>query len=1517
MKTIPVSCSAIRLLVHFFSSLLLFGLSIPLTCAADEKPLVLYVAVDGNDEWTGHLESANSDNSDGPFATLQRARDEIRSIRSNGSFPAGGVLVVVHGGTYYLDTPLELTEEDSGTETARITYTAYPGEEVRLSGGRPVSNFSSVTDPAVLERLDDSARVHVQQADLKALGITNYGPPDGGGLEVFHEDTPMWISRWPNEGFVKIPDLVEQDGHEIHGIPGSKTGKFFFEGDRPKRWLGEKDPWLHGYWFWDWSDQRQQIESIDLEKKILSVKPPYHNYGYRKGQWYYAFNMLSEVDKPGEYYVDRENGILYLWPLSWISEGSLTVSLLENLVLMKDASYVTMNGFTLEAARGTAVRVEGGSENRIDHCILRNLGGLGAEITGEGHGIVGCEIYRTGRGGVSISGGDRTTLKPGGVFVENCHIHDYGRVFRMYQAGVSLQGVGNRVANNLIHSAPHIGIIFGGNDHTIEYNEIHHVCFESNDAGAIYAGRNWTMRGNVIRYNYMHDVTGFENRGCVGVYLDDMFASAEIYGNIFHKVTSAAFIGGGRDCTVENNIFVDCKPALHVDARALNWAHYHADEWIAEATEKGTISGIAYKQEPYASRYPKLPTILDKEPKAPEGNIISHNICVGGKWDDIEPIARPYLTLENNLLDIDPLFVDAAGLDFRLKEDSPALKIGFKPIPVEKIGLFKGGIRGDTRLSLILKDCLTSSGQASQLTKANLGLARAARSQKDYTAANGYFQSTIDSIKQSGASSSDTVIEWGNMLIESGQYEAARKVYSEIVSDASAAPERRSVAQLQIARSCSLEGKKDEALAAYGKVKEITGVPSQHLWEAGECVDQIKNPGSGYPDGFPSDSKTHLAAYPIPGAKLFISPNGSDSNSGTEGKPFQTLDRALDGARQIKKEGVPRGGIGILLAGGTYPLNKGIKIGPELTGTKESPLTIAGMPHQKVIFSAGAKIEGFAPVTDTGILSRLPEDSRGKVLQVNLKDRGITQYGELITRGFGVINANNASLELFFNGKPMTPARWPNEGFVRTGQVLDTGNSAEGKTGRFVFDNPRIGRWSKAQDMMLYGYWFYDWADCTVGVAGIDSVSKTIRTKHGTNYGYKEGQPFRVFNLLEEIDQPSEWYLDRDTGTLYFYPPEDPASATVELSILEEPLLTLNQVSHVMLAGLKFELGQGDGLVVDDGSDCRIHHCEVMRLGGTGITVKGGTNHMIHTCDIHTLGRGGISISGGDRLSLTPSGHLVENCDIYNFSRIDRTYTPALQMDGVGIRVAHNKIHDTPCHALRIEGNDHLVEFNEVFNVVRESDDQGGIDMFYNPTFRGNIFRYNYWHDIGSGRACGGAGIRLDDAISGTLIYGNVFARCSDGNFGGVQIHGGKDNWVENNLFIDCHFAISLSQWSDERWEEFLGGEQVKGFLDTVKINEPPYSIRYPELARIHDAPYKNRIWRNLVINSDKFIVRERVVQDQMDNTLTRLDPGFIDLASDHYSWRDGAPGLNYSSFRPIPFKEIGLYSDSFRGSAP
>ena len=661
---------------------------VAMSTALSAAPVALHVAPGGNDAWSGREAKAGPDGA-GPFATLPRARDEVRKLKQAGPLPAGGVVVEVAAGTYELAQPLELTAEDAGTAEAPIVYRAADGAEVRLVGGRQVTNFVPVTDPAVLQRLDESARGKVFQADLKALGITDFGEvtADGKRLEVFFQDKPMTLARWPNEGFVRIVDVVGGAPHKIHGIPGDKIGKFVYDGERPTRWTAEADVWPHGYWFWDWSDQRQQIEAIDTAKHVISLKPPYHTYGYRKNQWYYALNVLAELDAPGEWYLDRAAGMLYFWPPAPPAEGRTLVSVLPNLITCKEASHVTFRGLTLEATRSTAVTIAGGSGMRVVACVIRNTGSWAVSASGRDHGVVGCDICETGAGGVSLSGGDRPTLTPGRLFAENNHIHHYARWNRVYQPGITLQGVGNRAAHNLIDNAPHMAMGFGGNDHVIEYNEIHSVSYESNDAGAIYTGRNWSMCGTVIRYNYLHHINGFEGRGCVGVYLDDQFGGTQIYGNLFYKVTRAAMIGGGRNCTIENNIFVDCVPATHVDSHGLGWAAGGRG-----GLEAG-LKALPYQKPPWSERYPYLLTLLDDDPMAPKGNLIARNICVGGRWGDFDGKAKPLVTFQDNLIDEDPKFVDAEKLNFALRDDSPALKLGFKPLPSAQMGLVQDGTR--------------------------------------------------------------------------------------------------------------------------------------------------------------------------------------------------------------------------------------------------------------------------------------------------------------------------------------------------------------------------------------------------------------------------------------------------------------------------------------------------------------------------------------------------------------------------------------------------------------------------------------------------------------------------------------------------------------------------------------------------------------------------------------------------------------------------------------------------------
>ena len=673
-KSIRISLPCVVRASKVFTVIVLLVISAANCAYCEER--AFFVSPQGNDAHPGTKTQ--------PFKTLEAARDAVRK-----SDHEQGVTVWLRAGVHERTSLFNLTAEDSGSPDKPVVYRAWPGEEVRIVGGKLVNGWKPVTDETVLRRLVPEARGSVLQVSLKTLGIDDYGQVKGGGLELFFDDKPMTLARWPNEEFVKIVGLVEPDTVNVRGTKGSKTGKFMYEGDRPKRWANENDVWVHGYWFWDWSDQRQKVESIDTEKRIISVVPPFHGYGYRIGQWFYGMNILAELDKPGEWYLDRETGIIYFWPPTSIERGRAVVSVSDTLTNLTDVSHLVIQKVIFEVARGTAVVMKGCTHTKIAGCVLRNLGSVAVRIEGgRSNGVVACDIYGTGRGGIVLQGGERSSLTAGGHFADNNHIHHYGRWNRMYTPAIAISGVGNRAAHNLIHDAPHMAVSFGGNDHLIEFNEIHNVCLESNDAGAIYAGRDWTMRGTLIRHNYLHDITGFRGRGCVGVYLDDMFCGTKIYGNVFYRVTRAAFIGGGRDCIVENNIFVDCRPSLHIDARAMSWAGYHVNTTMTQR-----LKAMPYTSELWKKRYPKLVSILEDEPAAPKGNVVARNISYRGRWDEVNNEARPYTAFSDNCVNQDPLFEGTPPKTFRLREDSPAYRIGFKPIPFEKIGLYEDEFR--------------------------------------------------------------------------------------------------------------------------------------------------------------------------------------------------------------------------------------------------------------------------------------------------------------------------------------------------------------------------------------------------------------------------------------------------------------------------------------------------------------------------------------------------------------------------------------------------------------------------------------------------------------------------------------------------------------------------------------------------------------------------------------------------------------------------------------------------------
>jgi len=325
--------------------------------------------------------------------------------------------------------------------------------------------------------------------------------------------------------------------------------------------------------------------------------------------------------------------------------------------------------------------VERGEDVCMQGCTFRNVGGWAISVTGGRRvSVSACHLHALGNGGIRLSGGERPSLTRADHVAQDNHIHDYGRVNRMYQPAVQINGVGQSVIHNHIHDAPHMAVQFTGNDHLIAHNDIHHVCLESNDAGAIYSGRDWTWRGTVIRDNLMWEITGFENRGCVGVYLDDMLCGTEVTGNLFYRVTRAAMIGGGRDVLVENNLFIDCEPATHLDARAMNWASYHVG-----TTMKDRLDEMPITDSLWAERYPELLTIWEDEPAAPKGNIIRRNVCQGGTWDGVRDDARTYIDMSENYV-ADDVGLEGDAPRFTVRANSPAWETGFQALRIDEIG---------------------------------------------------------------------------------------------------------------------------------------------------------------------------------------------------------------------------------------------------------------------------------------------------------------------------------------------------------------------------------------------------------------------------------------------------------------------------------------------------------------------------------------------------------------------------------------------------------------------------------------------------------------------------------------------------------------------------------------------------------------------------------------------------------------------------------------------------------------
>lgn len=682
-----------------------------------------------------------------PFQSLSQTRDAIRSAKRSGSLKSGEAITIqLAPGVYPLQASLSLTSEDSGTAGAAVVYRAQKSGTARIHGGiaLPFSGFNNVSDPEVLSRIGPDARARIVVYDLSSsfpaaippLKAAYRGAPRAPWLYINHR--PMPLARWPNANapdggwarFSKAIDSGLADPDAKDPIRrNARPGSFEFDDPRPARWNLDEGVWLQGYWTHDWSDEVIRVGSYDLRSRVITLAAP-HNYGIASGTWgekerrFFALNTLDELDAPGEWYLDRLRRRLYLYPDGDLQNAEIVLATLtEPLLNVSGAKHIRFEGLRLEYGHGTGIALQHTEFSEVVGCTISNLAGRGIHVSGSHNTIRSCDLYNLGKSGISLNGGDRKQLTPAQNLAVNNHIHHYGRFQRTYAPGIGVSGCGNIVRNNCIHDAPHNAVLYGGNEHLFERNEIYRVVMETGDSGAFYTGRDWTSQGNVLRHNFIHDLGGGNAKhvNTMGVYLDDCDSGDTVESNVFLRAGRAIMIGGGRSNSVLNNLVIDCPIGLHMDARGMTWKQWN-DPRSAGWNLEGKAQALNYLNPPWSTRYPQLAAIMNDSPRQPLHNSIRRNVFVDctkqvfsfdsnvrqlldsfdmadnlavnttGASSDVAAVKDIKGCTSITGTDDDPValgFTDSVAANFELRPDAQLLDevSSFVPIPFASIGL--------------------------------------------------------------------------------------------------------------------------------------------------------------------------------------------------------------------------------------------------------------------------------------------------------------------------------------------------------------------------------------------------------------------------------------------------------------------------------------------------------------------------------------------------------------------------------------------------------------------------------------------------------------------------------------------------------------------------------------------------------------------------------------------------------------------------------------------------------------
>jgi hypothetical protein len=662
--------------------------------AVAARTATFFVSPAGDDAWSGTAADPARDGSDGPFATVGRARAAVRDMLA-GERPDNPIVVSIRGGFYELTRPIVFTPDDSGAPDAPIIYRAYRDEQPILSGGQRLEAW----------RVDTDGRWRLTLPHVAHGGWTF--------AQLWVDDQRRFRPRLPEQGYYSIAGEVAPS----EAAAGRGHNRFrFSDGDIDPNWHSLGDVEILAFHIW--SASRMRIAEIDPAEHIVRFTAPTRTMNpwgaFRSEHRFLVINVREALGAPGQWYLDRPTGELAYIPRQGETPDDAVVIAprLETLVrIAGDVSarrfveHLRLEGLTFAHANwnlppqgqsfpqaevnlGAAIEAIGARHVTIDRCVIRHVGQYAVAL-GAGcreNAVTRCALVDLGGGGVKLGtgGGHQSWMvgradpdDPQSAVLHNTIAHcliahggrlhpaavgvwighashstvEYNDIFDFYYTGVSVGWTWGYATPSRAHH------------NEIAHNRIHTIGqgVLSDMAGVYTLG---VSPGTTVHHNVVHDIDAFDYGGW-GLYTDEGSSDIAMSQNLVYRTKTGGFHQHyGKVNTIRNNVFAEARIQQLQRTRTENHLSFTFDHNIVYWTGASPLLGGNWRDDNFA---------------------LDFNVY----WNPDHPDIRfpGDLTLEKwraarghdlHSVIADPMFRDPMHDDYELDDASPALELGFE-----------------------------------------------------------------------------------------------------------------------------------------------------------------------------------------------------------------------------------------------------------------------------------------------------------------------------------------------------------------------------------------------------------------------------------------------------------------------------------------------------------------------------------------------------------------------------------------------------------------------------------------------------------------------------------------------------------------------------------------------------------------------------------------------------------------------------------------------------------------------